>query len=218
MSTEAQTCAIGILARILFGRLNNACRPKNSVNLCESVSNFPSCLSAFVAETQSIKNNKLCKTNPISKKPKMNLTFYSTKDYENKPRLRTPGKQTQSNPIYGEQTCLELCRKSRTTCSELVEPISKWRKPCLTAGTLARSGGQPFRMKPRASFQFNGPVGVVEELLPASVAGLAKMDADERIVLRLGWETDEGEAGLLGSLATFCHVTFCAGTDHIFPN
>jgi hypothetical protein len=25
----------------------NACRPKNSVNLCESVSNFPSCLSVF---------------------------------------------------------------------------------------------------------------------------------------------------------------------------
>jgi len=92
----------------------------------------------------------------------MKLNLYSAKDYENKPRLRTPAKQTQSNPIYGEQTCLELCRKSRTTCSELacpelacgelvepvegVEPISKWRKPCgasrpqagLTAGTLAQ--------------------------------------------------------------------------------
>jgi hypothetical protein len=39
------------------------------------------------------------KTNPISEKPKMKLYSYSTKDYENKPRLRTPGKQTQSNPI-----------------------------------------------------------------------------------------------------------------------
>jgi hypothetical protein len=39
------------------------------------------------------------KTNPISEKPKMKLNSYSTKDYENKPRLRTPGKQTQSNPI-----------------------------------------------------------------------------------------------------------------------
>ena len=38
-------------------------------------------------------------TNPISEKPKMKLNSYSTKDYENKPRLRTPGKQTQSNPI-----------------------------------------------------------------------------------------------------------------------
>jgi hypothetical protein len=55
----------------------------NCVNLCESVKsvvNFPLCLSALVAETQlvrrslgeggSIKNNKLCKTNPIFKKVK----------------------------------------------------------------------------------------------------------------------------------------------------
>jgi hypothetical protein len=43
---------------------------KNSVHLCESVSNFPSCLRALVAETQSIKNNKLCETNPIFQKVK----------------------------------------------------------------------------------------------------------------------------------------------------
>ena len=58
---------------------------------------------------------------------------------------------------------------------------------------------------------------MVEELLPASVAGLAKVDADERIVLRLGGKTDEGEAGLLGGAATFLHVTFGAGADHILP-
>jgi len=39
----------------------------------------------------------------------MNLTRYTTKEYENKRPLRASGKQTQSNP----------------TCSELVEPISK---------------------------------------------------------------------------------------------
>jgi hypothetical protein len=60
-----------------------------------------------VAETQSIKNNKLCKTNPISEKPKMNLTSYATGDYENNSRLLKMAKQTQTNP----------------TCSELVEPI-----------------------------------------------------------------------------------------------
>jgi len=32
---------------------------------------FTLCLSAFVAEIQSIKNNKLCKTNPISRMPKL---------------------------------------------------------------------------------------------------------------------------------------------------
>ena len=29
--------------------------------------------------------------------------------------------------------------------------------------------------------------------------------------------SDEGEAGLLGGAATFLHVTFGAGADHIFP-
>jgi hypothetical protein len=43
---------------------------KTCVNLCKSVSNSPVCLSAFVAETQSIKNDKLCKTNPILRRPK----------------------------------------------------------------------------------------------------------------------------------------------------
>jgi len=33
------------------------------------------------------------------RKAKMKLIFYSTKDYENEPRLRAPGKQTQSKPI-----------------------------------------------------------------------------------------------------------------------
>jgi len=68
-----------------------------------------------------------------------------------------------------------------------------------------------------ASFQFHRPIGVVEELLPASVAGLAKVDADERIVLRLGRLLNEGKAGLLGSSATFLHVAFGAGADHILP-
>jgi hypothetical protein len=36
---------------------------------------------------------------PNFRKAKMKLSFYSTKDYENQGRLRTPGKQTQSNPI-----------------------------------------------------------------------------------------------------------------------
>jgi len=49
-------------------------------------------------EIRSIKNNKLCETNPISKRPKMNLTFYSTKNYDNKSGLLTMEKQTQNKP------------------------------------------------------------------------------------------------------------------------
>jgi hypothetical protein len=52
-----------------------------------------------VAEIQSIKNNKLCKTKPIFRKPKMNLSHYKTKDYERKLPPSTPGKQTQTKPI-----------------------------------------------------------------------------------------------------------------------
>jgi len=43
-------------------------------------------------------NPKQSQTNPISEKPKMNLNFYSTKAYDNKPRLRAPGKQTEFKP------------------------------------------------------------------------------------------------------------------------
>ena len=43
--------------------------------------------------THSFMQNK-----PNFRKAKMNLNFCSTKDYENKPRLRTPPKQPQSNP------------------------------------------------------------------------------------------------------------------------
>jgi hypothetical protein len=47
---------------------------------------------------RSINIERLCKTNPISKKLKMNLNHYITKDYENKSGLLTMEKQTQSNP------------------------------------------------------------------------------------------------------------------------
>jgi len=48
---------------------------------------------------RSIKNEQLCKTNPISEKPKINLNYYKTKYYENKSGLLTMEKQTQTNPI-----------------------------------------------------------------------------------------------------------------------
>ncbi len=54
-------------------------------------------------------------------------------------------------------------------------------------------------------------------MLPATVAGLAEVNADERIVFRLGWLLDKSQAGLLGGSATFFHVTLRAGTDHILP-
>jgi hypothetical protein len=52
-----------------------------------------------VVKNISIKNNKLCKTNPISEKPKMHLNHYLTRDYENKPPPQSLGKQSQTKPI-----------------------------------------------------------------------------------------------------------------------
>jgi len=56
----------------------------------------------------------------------MKLNHYTTNDYENKSGLLPTEKQTQSNPTCSELACPEFV--------EGVEPISKWRKPCLTAG------------------------------------------------------------------------------------
>jgi hypothetical protein len=55
----------------------------------------------------------------------MKLNLYSTMDYDNKSGLLTMAKQTQSNPIYGEQsrtTCSELACPE-LACGELVEPV-----------------------------------------------------------------------------------------------
>jgi len=39
----------------------------------------------------------------------MNVSSILTKDYENKPRLRAPGKQTQSNPIRVQDFAVRPC-------------------------------------------------------------------------------------------------------------
>jgi len=127
---------------------------------------------------------------PNFRNVQMAVSLVKTMTNNNEQRTMNYSKQTQSNP----------------TCSELVEPISKWCKPCLAAGMI-----------PEVSLQFDGPVGVVEELLPTTVAGLAEMNVDKRIVFRSGGLLDEGHSGLLGSSASLYDVTFCAGANHIFP-
>jgi len=72
-------------------------------------------LSKLTNQFESIMQNK-----PNFRKAKMNISYYITEDYENQPRLRTPPEQTQFIPAEGG---------SNPTCSELVEPISKGKKP-----------------------------------------------------------------------------------------
>jgi len=78
-------------------------------------------------ELRSINIERLCETNPISEKPKMNLNFYSAKNYDNKSGLLMTAKQTQFIPTEGgsNPTCSEL---ACTELVECVEPISKRRK------------------------------------------------------------------------------------------
>jgi len=59
---------------------------------------------------------------------------------------------------------------------------------------------------------------VVEELLPASVAGLAKMDVDERVVSGFGRLLDQRQSGLFWGSASFFDVAVGAGADDIFPD
>ncbi len=70
-------------------------------------------------KTKPIQTQYKANTNPICRKAKMNVTSILTKDYESE-RLRTPPKQTQTNP-----TCRGVASGeagSNPTCSELVCP------------------------------------------------------------------------------------------------
>jgi hypothetical protein len=107
-------------------------RQKICVNLCESmksVSNFPLCLGALVAEIQSIKTTKLCETNPISEMPKMNLNHCKREDYGNKSAPLTMEKQSQTNPIQSQFRPKQSQNKPNQTQS------------CLPLAGLSASGG-----------------------------------------------------------------------------
>jgi hypothetical protein len=58
----------------------------------------------------------------------------------NEQRTMYYSKQTQSNPTCSELACPELACGELVEPVEGVEPISKWRKPCLTARALAQGG------------------------------------------------------------------------------
>ena len=66
-------------------------------------------------------------------------------------------------------------------------------------------------------FEFDGPVGVVEELLPASVSVAAEVEVDECVSFWFYGACDEGHTGLLWGFAAFFDVAFCAGADDILP-
>jgi hypothetical protein len=58
---------------------------------------------------------------------------------------------------------------------------------------------------------------VVEELFPASVAVVAEVDVDERVVSGLDGFSCKLHPGMLWNLAAFLDVTRRAGAHYIFP-
>jgi len=101
MSTQPQTCAMGILANRLFGL---TCREFIAIvplflpmayfsvfsAFSVAISSVPLCLCAY----ESITQNK-----PNSQNPKTNANLATAKNYEQKPPPPHSKKQTQSNPI-----------------------------------------------------------------------------------------------------------------------
>ncbi|MBA7638027.1 hypothetical protein ES703_45676 [subsurface metagenome] len=78
-----------------------------------NASTEPEKQSQYKANTKPIQTQY----KPNSLDAQMNVNAIITKDYENKPRLRTPPKQTQSNPTCSELAC--------PACPEPVEGISE---------------------------------------------------------------------------------------------
>lgn len=66
-------------------------------------------------------------------------------------------------------------------------------------------------------FEFDGPVGFVEERFPRGVAFAVESHGDERVALGLDGLFDEFHVGLLGGAAALAGVAACAGADEVLP-
>jgi hypothetical protein len=81
---------------IYFSEFSVLSVAKNYVNQCKSVKS--------VVRNQSIKNNKLCETNPISKMPKMVVTVVYTMTNNKKQRTANFQKQSQTKPTPSDES------------------------------------------------------------------------------------------------------------------
>ncbi len=59
---------------------------------------------------------------------------------------------------------------------------------------------------------------MVEELFPASVAVMAEVDVDERVVPGLDRLSNKLHPCVFWSSAAFLDIVGCAGTNNIFPD
>jgi len=84
--------------------------------------------SAFSGD-ESIKSERLCKTNPISERLKMNISRYKADDYENKSDLLTMEKQTQSNPILSASSGIHPSTNPLTKSARIHHFFAEIRSP-----------------------------------------------------------------------------------------
>ena len=72
-------------------------------------------------------------------------------------------------------------------------------------------------MLPTVLFQFDRPVSVVEELLPALVSFVAEVDVDKRVAFWFDGRFDKRHSGLFRRPAAFSDVAVGAGAYDIVP-
>ncbi len=65
------------------------------------------------------------------------------------------------------------------------------------------------------SFQFDRPVGMVEELFPAFVSLVAEVDVDQGVVAGSGGFLDQTHVGVLRGFTALFYVAGRAGADAI---
>ncbi len=156
---------------------------------------------------------------PNFQKSQMFITVILTTNYSEKSTLDTWSKRTQTKPILSRAQPRDLF----PLWPAMAGKIAPLFRVLFTLREVAEAAlrkiinNQSSIINLKALLQLDGPVGVVEELLPATVARMAEVDVDKRIAFRLDGLSDKGEAGLLWGSASLYHVTICAGADHIFP-
>ncbi|MHC4114656.1 MAG: hypothetical protein ACYSSL_04975 [Planctomycetota bacterium] len=110
-----------------------------------------------LGEGRSIKNNQFCKTNPIYRMPKMNLTIGCIRDYENKwnwtPGENKPNSPNTENPMILSNFCAilhdfaELLRVFHTLLAYLLDQTCEKSSfnylPFLVKSRAVSTGNQP---------------------------------------------------------------------------
>jgi hypothetical protein len=160
-------------------------------------------------------NVLIMRNEPNFRKSQIFITAVTTMDYNEKSTMDTWSNQTQTKPIFPAfagkiaSSFVERPIKTAIRASQRIQHKDYYNRPLRSTSGLGRDEV--------SSLQLDTPICMVEELLPAFVTRLAKVNVNKRIVLRPDRSADESQAGLLWGSAAFFNVALRAGTDHILP-